>query len=79
MSQVTKNKNIFGITETSNYSNYQDLKYRFTSLEFNEDIYNHLALVNYNFINRDQYGGEYTFSDYIKNPRNILSKSKILC
>ena len=78
MSQVTKNKNIFGITETSNYSNYQDLKYRFTSLEFNEDIYNHLALVNYNFINRDQYGGEYTFSEYIKNPRNILSKSKNL-
>jgi len=76
--QITKNEDVFGITKTSSYSNYQDLKHRFTSLEINEDIYNYLDLVNYNFIKRDQYGGKYELSDYLKNPRNILSKSKNL-
>ena len=78
MFQITKNENVFGITETSSYSNYQDLKNRFTSLEINEDIYNNLDLVNYNFIKRDHYGGKYELIDYLKNPRKILSKSKQL-
>ena len=78
MLQITKNEDVFGITETSNYSNYLDLKYKFNSLKINKNIYNNLDLTNYNFIRRDQYGGKYELSDYLKNPRNLLSKSKNL-
>ena len=75
---ISKNEDVFGITETSNYENYQNLKDRVDSIEINKYKDNYLDLVNYNFIKRDWYGGKYELSDYIKNPRLILSKSKNL-
>ena len=73
--QINKNQNVFGITETSNYSNYLDLKKRFNTLNIIDDnLYNKLEKVDFNLIKRDQYGGKYYFIDYIKKPKLFPSK-----
>ena len=75
--QINKNQNVFGITETTSYSNYLNLKHRFNSLiRINDDNYYKFDSINFNLIKRDQYGGKFDVKDFLLNPRLLLSKAK---
>ena len=71
----------FGITETSNLSNYKNLKRRIKNIQssdfdiiFNYETYFNQQMINY--IKNDQYGGRYFFVDYLKDPKIPLSQLK---
>ena len=73
----------YGITGTSKYSNYLDLKFRLKRLYLKKEKINRKVIDDntfFNYIKNDHYGGRFFYNYYLSNPKKIISnfKNKLL-
>ena len=82
---IEKNKFAKGITNVSSLNQYEDLKFRISSLQkllkkqsFLNNIDNDFRSIKYYFYNDDYYGGYYSFKRYFLDPKLFLYRIKYI-